>query len=104
MGKNNQGGALWYYPIKDAQGNFVKNPDAGDIPTFIDVYKEVRGTPSGWEWEAFSSWFDDSAGGITEAPIESKPADGGRRRTGRGRGVENDHCTYALEGYQRAHL
>jgi len=59
LSKGNQGGAIWYYPIKDAQGNFIKNPNAGDIPTFIDVYKEIKGTPSGWEWEAFSSWFDD---------------------------------------------
>ena len=58
LGKDNLGRALWYYPIKDAKGNFVRNPDAGDIPSFVDVYKQVKGEPSGRQWEAFEFWFD----------------------------------------------
>jgi tripartite-type tricarboxylate transporter receptor subunit TctC len=51
--------ALWYYPLKDEKGNFVKSPTISDMPTFIDVYKEIYGKePSGPYWEALKFLLD----------------------------------------------
>ena len=58
LSKDDQGRALWYYQIKDSKGNYIKSAEAGDIPSFVDIYKQVKGTPSGWEWEAFDTWFN----------------------------------------------
>lgn len=47
--------ALWYYPSKDANGKYVKNPRISDMPTVIDVYREAFGKdPSGPYWDALN--------------------------------------------------
>ena len=43
---------LWYFPLKNAQGQFEKSPLAPDMPSFLDVYKEITGkAPSGPHWK-----------------------------------------------------
>jgi hypothetical protein len=52
-GKDGVVTALWYFPFVDSKGNFVADPAAGDIPSFIDVYRQVKGkAPSGKYWDA----------------------------------------------------
>ena len=55
MAKNGIVKALWYYPSKDASGNYVKNPLVPKMQSVIDVYKEAFGKePSGIYWEALN--------------------------------------------------
>lgn len=43
---------LWTWPVKDARGNFVKSPYVPELPTFLEVYRRVRGeAPSGRNWD-----------------------------------------------------
>ena len=52
-GKDGVVTALWYFPFVDAKGSFLKDPAAGDIPTFMDIYRKIKGkAPSGQYWEA----------------------------------------------------
>ncbi len=47
--------ALWYYSAVDASGMAVRNPHLKGVPTFIDVYKRLKGkAPSGVKYEAFA--------------------------------------------------
>ncbi len=46
---------MWYYSPTDAQGNEVRFADLAGIPTFLDVYKKLRGgTPSGIKYTALT--------------------------------------------------
>ncbi len=46
--------ALWYYSAVDAMGKQVRNPQLKGIPTYIDVYRQLKGkAPSGTKYEAF---------------------------------------------------
>lgn len=45
----------WHFDIEDANGNFAPSPVVSDVPTFLQVYKEVKGKdamPSGPQWDA----------------------------------------------------
>ncbi len=43
---------LWYFPLKNEQGQFVKSDLVPDFPSFMDVYKEITGKdPSGPHWK-----------------------------------------------------
>ncbi len=67
MAKDGTVTPVWYFQNKDEQGNYFKSKDINDMPTFMEVYEEVKGgTPSGDLWNAFSvlrglystaSWF-----------------------------------------------
>jgi len=48
---------MWYYAPLDERGNEVKYADLAGIPTFLDVYRKVKGggTPSGIQWEAYKT-------------------------------------------------
>lgn len=53
------GSLLWYFPVKDQNGNWLKSDEAGSIANFLDVYKAVHGkAPAGKEWERFLYWVD----------------------------------------------
>jgi len=53
MVKTGKVAPLWSCPIKNDDGNYVQNPDLAEVPTFIDVHREVFGKdPSGPTWEA----------------------------------------------------
>lgn len=55
MGRDGTVKALWYYPSKDENGNYVKNPLVPEMPTVIDVYREAFGKePSGQYWDALN--------------------------------------------------
>ena len=44
---------VWQIPSMDASGKLVKSPLLPDMPSFSDVYRQVKGKdPSGIEWEA----------------------------------------------------
>ena len=46
---------MWYYSPTDAQGNEVRFADLAGIPTFLDVYKKLRGgMPSGIKYTALT--------------------------------------------------
>jgi hypothetical protein len=43
---------MWHHDVEDANGNLAPSPVVPDVPTFLQVYKEVKGgTPSGVKWE-----------------------------------------------------
>jgi tripartite-type tricarboxylate transporter receptor subunit TctC len=43
---------LWYFPLKNEQGQFVKSTLVPEFPSFFDVYKEITGKkPSGAHWK-----------------------------------------------------
>lgn len=46
---------MWYYAPIDAGGNEIKYADLAGIPTFLEVYRKVKGggTPSGMMWDAY---------------------------------------------------
>lgn len=47
---------LFHSGLMDAKGNIVRDPAAGDIPTFEEEYRKIFGkSPSGIAWEAFKS-------------------------------------------------
>ncbi len=53
MGKEGIVKALWYYPLKNDQGQFVKSPLVPEMKTFLEVYREIKGKdPSGPYWDA----------------------------------------------------
>ncbi len=57
--KKGIGKLLWYFPVKDDDGKWIKSPNTGSIPTFLEVYKQVHGKdPSGAEWDRFNYWAD----------------------------------------------
>lgn len=44
---------VWQIPSMDANGNLVKSPLLPNMPSFSDIYKQVKGeAPSGIKWEA----------------------------------------------------
>ncbi len=46
--------ALWYYSAVGADGKEVRNPHLKGIPTYLDVYRKLKGkTPSGVQYDAF---------------------------------------------------
>jgi tripartite-type tricarboxylate transporter receptor subunit TctC len=46
--------ALWHNPSVDRDGNIVPEEAAGDIPTFVDVYRELMGEePTGEQYEGY---------------------------------------------------
>lgn len=46
---------FWTYPVPDASGRLGRVPEAPDIPTIIDVYRNVHGKdPSGPTWDALA--------------------------------------------------
>lgn len=50
---------LWYYPLKDEDGNFVRSELIDDMPSFIDFYRQQYGKdPSGPMWNAFKLILD----------------------------------------------
>lgn len=64
--------ALWHFPLPDGTGGFKQNPYATDIPTFQDVYAEVRGgEPSGEKWDALE--FVLNATGISAQAVFGPP-------------------------------
>ena len=51
---------LWYYPLKNEQGQFVKSKLTPDFLSYLDVYKEITGKePSGPHWK-FLIWWPNS--------------------------------------------
>lgn len=45
---------LWHNPTADADGNLVPIAAAGDIPSFMDLYRELKGeAPSGEKFEIY---------------------------------------------------
>ena len=49
---------LFSWGALDADGNIVRDPTFPDLPTFKEVYEEVRGeAPSGPAWEAWKAFF-----------------------------------------------
>ncbi len=59
MGKEGIVKALWYYPLKNDQGQFVKSPLVPEMKTFLEVYREVKGKdPSGPYWDALKLVLD----------------------------------------------
>lgn len=43
---------LWYFPLKNEKGEFEKSPLAPDMPSFLDIYREITGkAPSGPHWK-----------------------------------------------------
>lgn len=58
---------LWYNPIIDEEGNIFPLQAAGDIPSFIDYYKSVKGdAPAGELFEIYK-WLLPKVNGITYA-------------------------------------
>lgn len=50
---------LWHFPYRDAEGNYPRASFAQDIPTYMEVYEEIKGEPpSGPEWEALKLALD----------------------------------------------
>jgi hypothetical protein len=46
--------ALWHNPRVDRDGNIVPEEAAGDIPTFVDVYRDLKGMePAGEQYEGY---------------------------------------------------
>ncbi|MDE0059791.1 MAG: hypothetical protein OXI22_07725 [Defluviicoccus sp.] len=46
--------ALWYYSAVGPDGKEVRNPHLKGIPTYLDVYQELKGKkPSGVQYDAF---------------------------------------------------
>ncbi|MGE0747254.1 MAG: Bug family tripartite tricarboxylate transporter substrate binding protein [Rhodospirillales bacterium] len=46
---------LWHLDLEDGKGNFMASPVVPDVPTFLTVYKEIKGKdamPSGVAWES----------------------------------------------------
>lgn len=46
---------LWHYDIEDASGKFAASPVVPEIPTFLQVYRQIKGAdamPSGEHWES----------------------------------------------------
>jgi tripartite-type tricarboxylate transporter receptor subunit TctC len=46
---------LWHLDLEDANGKFMASPVVPDVPTFLTVYKEIKGKdamPSGLPWES----------------------------------------------------
>lgn len=51
--------ALWYYPLKNERGQFVKSPLVPEMKTFLEVYREIKGKdPSGPYWDALKLVLD----------------------------------------------
>jgi hypothetical protein len=49
-----KGFAAYHIPLPNADGSLFSNPLTPNIPSFLDVYKQVKGgTPSGPTWDAF---------------------------------------------------
>jgi tripartite-type tricarboxylate transporter receptor subunit TctC len=59
MGKAGIVKALWYYPLKNDRGHFVKSPLIPEMKSFLEIYKEIKGTePSGPFWDALKLVLD----------------------------------------------
>jgi tripartite-type tricarboxylate transporter receptor subunit TctC len=45
---------LWHYDVEDANGNLAPSPVIPEVPTFLQIYQQVKGgaMPSGPAWEA----------------------------------------------------
>ena len=58
---------LWYNPLVDDAGNIIPIPEAGDIPSFDDYYRKVRGQePSGELFDLYK-WLLPYVNGIVYA-------------------------------------
>ena len=58
---------LWYNPVINQNGDVVPLEAAGDIPSFIDYYKSVKGEePSGEKFEMYK-WLLPNLNGVTYA-------------------------------------
>ena len=56
MVKNGTVTPVWQIPSMDAGGNLVKSPLLPDMPSFSEVYQQVKGSaPSGIEWESIKN-------------------------------------------------
>ena len=46
---------LWTLPNIDDDGNYVRNPNIPNVPSFLDVYRQIKGgDPSGPVWDVFN--------------------------------------------------
>jgi len=53
--KSGEGLGIYYLATVDPAGGFERNPYAGDIPAFPDLYRQIRGAaPSGKDWDALN--------------------------------------------------
>lgn len=68
---------LWHFPYRDAEGNYPRASLAQDIPTYMEVYEEIKGeAPSGPHWEALKVALDlrSVADNMLLAPPSTDPA------------------------------
>lgn len=62
---NGDGMPVYYFCTRDKDGNFVRKKLEGDIPCFVDLYKEIHGEdPSGPLWDTLD-WFVELAAKVT---------------------------------------
>ena len=84
MGRNGTVKPLWYYPAKDAKGNYVKDPRIPEMPTIIEVYREAFGKdPSGPYWDALNlamGFRATASNGILAPPNTNKEATAALRK------------------------
>jgi tripartite-type tricarboxylate transporter receptor subunit TctC len=56
--QDNKAVPLFSFGALDSNGNIVRDPSFPDIPSFLEVYREVNGKdPSGELWEAYKAFF-----------------------------------------------
>lgn len=68
---------LWHFPYRDAEGNYPRAGLASDIPTYMEVYEQIKGEPpSGQHWEALKVALDlrSVADNMLLAPPNTDPA------------------------------
>ena len=57
IAEDGEGLALWYFCTRGPDGDWDRKELKGDIPCFVDVYKEINGVePSGPVWDALD-WY-----------------------------------------------
>lgn len=68
---------LWHFPYRDAEGNYPRASLAPDIPTYMEVYEEIKGeAPSGEHWDALKVALDlrSVADNMLLAPPNTDPS------------------------------
>lgn len=68
---------LWHFPYRDAEGNYPRASFAADIPTYMEVYEQIKGeAPSGEYWDALQLALDlrSVADNMLLAPPSTDPA------------------------------
>lgn len=60
---------LWYNPVINEDGEIVPLPAAGNIPSFIDYYKSVKGKPPEGELFDIYKWLLPNINGIVYAAV-----------------------------------